>query len=229
MWVVYYIQLHVWPEITRYGIRPRESDGLIGILTAPFLHGTRDFGHIINNSIPMFVLTWALYYFYKNIAGKILFYTLITTGLCVWTSGMPGTNHIGMSGVIYGLAGFLFTSGVVRKNKHLLAISMLVVLEYGSMIWGVFPIREGVSWESHLWGLITGIVLAIYYKHEGGPVRKKYLWEIEEELGLDNYEVEYWKVDDPDLMEHKPQSTQDAKPMHLKYHYRKKSDGIQDD
>lgn len=232
MWVFYAIQQTYFPEIVAYGIRPRELDGLSGILASPLLHSPTDISHIINNSIPMFALSWALYYFYPKLASKVLAFMWVTTGLCVWVGAVPGTNHIGMSGVIYALAGFLFASGVVRKQVNLLAISLLVVFEYGSMIWGVFPLQDGVSWESHLFGGIVGVAFALYYRYEGGPQKKKYQWEIEEELGLDNYEYEYWKVDETTNTIMSPEEAvkqEGARPVRIKYYVTKKSDGIQDD
>ena len=85
--------------------------------------------------------------------------------MCVWLGGRP-VYHIGASGVVYGLASFIFFSGIYRKNRALLAISLLTIFLYGGMFWGLFPVKEGVSWESHLFGFITGLLIAIYYKNE---------------------------------------------------------------
>src|SRR5690606_142564 len=180
------------------------------ILLSPFLHSPSDWNHIINNSLPIFVLSWALFYFYREIAFSILGIIWITMGTCVWLSANPESYHIGISGVIYGLAGFLFFSGVFRRNKHLLALSLLVVFEYGGMIWGIFPLQERVSWESHLWGAVVGTILAYYYR-EDGPKQKKYQWEIEEELGLDEEIGDYWKTPD-----------QIQQTSEIKYHYKSK-------
>lgn len=100
-------------------------------------------------------------------------------GIWVWVGGRSG-YHIGASGLVYGLASFLFFSGVIRNDIRLLAISLLVVFLYGSMIWGIFPIFPQVSWESHMLGGISGLVLAIYYR-KYGPQKKVYEWELEEE------------------------------------------------
>lgn len=216
MWVVHILQLTEFPEIVKYGVHPRNTDGLLGIITAPLIHSPNGFSHIINNSIPMLVLTWALYYFYKRLASSVMFVVWVTTGLCVWMSGQEFSNHIGMSGVIYGLAGFLFLSGVLRDHRNLMALSLFVVFEYGSMIWGVFPIKEGVSWESHLWGAIVGLVVA-YVLRADGPQRKKYQWEIEEELGLDEDGEEYWKVDETE-----GHLSREARPVFFRYQFKPK-------
>ena len=89
-----------------------------------------------------------------------------------------------MSGVIYALAGFLFTSGVLRKYLPLQALSLFIIFLYGSMIWGIFPTQPRVSWQGHLSGLIVGIILAIVYRKQG-PQRPKYQYEIEKELGIE--------------------------------------------
>ena len=89
--------------------------------------------------------------------------------------------HIGASGIIYALASFLLVSGIVRKNPKLSAVSMVVIFLYGSMIWGLLPTKESISWEGHLAGFIAGILVAVFYRNEG-PKPKKYQWEIEEEI-----------------------------------------------
>jgi len=94
------------------------------------------------------------------------------TGIWVWFGGRP-SYHIGASGIVYGLAGYIFTSGIILKNIRLLSISLLVVFLYGSMFWGIFPFDPKISWESHLLGLIAGIILAIYYKNESSFLNNK--------------------------------------------------------
>jgi len=145
------------------GVFPREVKGLPGILLSPFIHG--DFNHLISNSLPFFILFTGLLYFYRKISIKVFLLIYILTGMCVWLGGRP-VYHIGASGVVYGLASFIFFSGIYRKNRALLAISLLTIFLYGGMFWGLFPVKEGVSWESHLFGFITGLLIAIYYKNE---------------------------------------------------------------
>jgi len=145
------------------GVFPREVKGLPGILLSPFIHG--DFNHLISNSLPFFILFTGLIYFYRKISIKVFLLIYILTGMCVWLGGRP-VYHIGASGVVYGLASFIFFSGIYRKNRALLAISLLTIFLYGGMFWGLFPVKEGVSWESHLFGFITGLLIAIYYKNE---------------------------------------------------------------
>lgn len=159
------------------GIYPLHIRGLPGILFAPLIHG--DYSHLFANTGPLLILGTALFYFYRIIAFRLVALAWLMTGLWVWFGGREAW-HIGSSGLIYAMASFLFFSGFIRKSVELMALSLIVVFLYGGMVWGIFPLREGVSWESHLMGGIAGFVLAIYYKHEG-PQRKKYSWELEEE------------------------------------------------
>jgi membrane associated rhomboid family serine protease len=167
------------------GIRPRTFGGLAGIIFAPFIHA--NLKHLVSNSIPLFILTTAIFYFYRPFAFKILMLIWLIGGACVWIVANGGT-HIGASGVIYGELAFLFFSGVLRNNIKLLAISLLTTFLYGGMVWGIFPfVDRQISWESHLFGGLTGIGLALIYAGEG-PQKEEIVWEEEEE---DEYP--YWE------------------------------------
>jgi membrane associated rhomboid family serine protease len=72
--------------------------------------------------------------------------------------------HIGASGVIYGLAAFLFLSGIISHNISLLTISLIVAFLYGGLLWGIFPLKPEISWESHLWGALSGLALAVLFR-----------------------------------------------------------------
>jgi membrane associated rhomboid family serine protease len=167
-----------------YGIEPRKLHGLLGILFAPLLHA--NLNHLISNSIPLFILTLAIFYFYRSIALKILFYIWLIGGACVWIAA-SGNTHIGASGLVYGEAAFLFFSGIIRNNIKLLAISLLTTFLYGGMVWGIFPfVDKQISWESHLFGGCTGVILAVIYANKG-PQKENVVWEEEEE------EYPYWE------------------------------------
>ena len=130
----------------------------------------------------------ALFYFYSEVAIRVFSVTYLLTGLLVWLWGRTAW-HIGASGLIYGLASFLFFSGLIRRYFRLIALSLLVVFLYGEMVWGIFPgIYKEISWESHMLGFISGILLAVWYRKEG-PQRPVYEWmeddvERVEELSL---------------------------------------------
>lgn len=177
LWLVKLIEWEFDLDFAQYGILPRTASGLKGVLLSPFIHGSWE--HLINNSIPLLVLGAALFYFYKPIAFKLTFWSFILAGFYTWISART-SYHIGASGLVYSLFGFLLFSGFIRRNIHLISISFLVAFLYGSLVWGILPIDKTMSWEGHFWGLILGIVLAFFYRKEG-PQQKKYLWELEEE------------------------------------------------
>lgn len=177
LWIVMLIEQTMNLDFSDYGILPRHVKGLPGIFLSPFIHGSYD--HLTSNSVPFLVLGFSLFYFYRNLAYRILFLVYLLSGICVWV-GAREAYHIGASGIVYGLASFLFFSGVLRKDANLLTIGIIVIFLYGSMFWGMFPFKPGISWESHLWGAASGLILSWYYRHQG-PMRPKASWEDEPE------------------------------------------------
>lgn len=169
IWLVKFMELALGIKLSFLGIRPLDFTSLIGLITAPLIHG--DFNHLISNSLPVLFLSIGLFYFYNKIAYKVFFLIYFLEGFWLWFVGREA-NHIGASGIIYGLVAFLFFSGILRKHKPLIAISLLVSFLYGGMIWGIFPTEEHISWEGHLMGFIAGIVIAYYYRSYG-PQQKK--------------------------------------------------------
>jgi membrane associated rhomboid family serine protease len=200
MWVVMITEKIGGYDLAFLGIYPLKWQTLTGIITTPFVHS--GFSHLAANSVPFIVLGSALFYFYKGIAWRVLALIWIFTGFWVWVGGRP-SYHIGASGIVYGLAAFILVSGIIRRHTGLMAMALVVVFLYGSLIWGIFPEffpHEQISWESHLFGLIAGVSLAIYYRKEG-PQRKKYSWELEDEEDENDDEDEdgndedaYWKT-----------------------------------
>ena len=177
MWLVKIIEVLFDIDLSRFGIYPLTIQGLPGILFSPFVHA--DFNHLFNNSIPLFFLSIALFYFYSEVALKVFIWTYFLTGLLVWIAGRAAW-HIGASGLIYGLASFLFFSGIIRRYFRLIALSLLIVFLYGSMVWGLFPgVYKNVSWESHMLGFFSGVVLAVLYRNQG-PQQPVYEWMAEE-------------------------------------------------
>ena len=198
-------------KLSHWGVYPRETNGLYGIISSVFIHGS--WKHLFNNSIPLLVLGTALFHFYKSLAPRVCFYSILYTGLLLWLGGRP-SFHIGASGLVYALASFLFFSGFIRKHRNLMALSMFVVFLYGGMVWGIFPSQEHISWEGHLFGAINGLFWAIYYKNEG-PQRKKYSWELEEDIlkSLDGIEVIYEEV---------PKNDSERESIKIQYEYKQK-------
>jgi membrane associated rhomboid family serine protease len=178
MWLVKIIELLFEIDFSGSGIFPLSVKGLQGIIFSPFIHA--DFNHLISNSLPLFLLSVALFFFYSEVALKIFIWTFFLTGIFVWIAGRTAW-HIGASGLVYGLASFLFFSGIIRRYFRLIALSLLIVFLYGSMVWGIFPgIYTNVSWESHMLGFFSGVVLSIWYKNEG-PQRPVIEWDDEED------------------------------------------------
>ena len=194
LWLVHFANIHYHLNLYKLGVFPRTLDGLWGIAFAPLVHSSSDNNHLINNSVPFLILTWAMFYFYRPIAWRVLFFSWIITGLSVWFFGRS-SFHIGISGVIYSQLFFLFFSGVFRRDSRLLTVALLVVFIYGSMIWGIFPYDWKISYESHLSGALVGVVLSRYYKDENATfLKKKTQWEIEEELGIETDDLDgVWK------------------------------------
>ena len=167
IWSVHLLNLRFpYLNFTTFGILPRDYVGLKGIVFSPFLHSTESFSHIINNSVPLLVLTWLLRVSYPKLFWRVIVFIWLVSGSWVWLAARGESFHIGASGVIYGLAFFLFFSGVFRKSIQLMGVSLIVSFLYGSMIWGIFPSEESISFEAHLFGALAGIILAFYYKKQ---------------------------------------------------------------
>lgn len=150
--------ISIFFPIVNLGIVPRTLKGLLGIITSPFLHG--GFRHIISNTVPLVVLLFILNYFYPQKAIYVILFTVIAGGLLVWLFGR-NANHIGASGLIYGIAAFLIANGFIEQKFVPLLISIGVIILYGSLIWGILPsLRSYISWEGHLFGAISGVTIS---------------------------------------------------------------------
>jgi membrane associated rhomboid family serine protease len=180
LWVIRFYEEISNNSLSWYGIYPRTIHGLIGVVAAPLLHADRE--HLLSNSIPLLVMGSIICYFYRSIAFQVFFWVYLMTGIWVWAAARA-SYHIGASGILYGFMSFLFFSGVFRKDTRLLALSLFVVFLYGSAVWGILPIREGVSWESHMLGSLAGLITAYNFRKEG-PRPRVYDLGTEEENAL---------------------------------------------
>lgn len=189
-------------DLSFLGVSPRSLSKSYGIITHVLVHA--NVSHLINNSISLFVLTLALFYFYEKIADVVFLLLWFFTGLLLWLIGRE-SYHVGASGLIYALAAFLFVGGVIRRYIPLLAVSLLVVVLFGNMVWHIFPWQpnDPVSWEGHLSGSIVGTIVALFfYKH--GPQRPVKDWHEEQDTDEDKDLAEYAESFDLEGEESKP-------------------------
>jgi membrane associated rhomboid family serine protease len=178
IWLIQLLNSGLDLGLERFGIRPRELAGLPGILFAPLLHG--GFAHLIANSLPLLVLVTGMLHLYPNSAVRVLPAVYLGPGIVVWVFAR-GSVHLGASGLVYGLASYIFVAGSIRRDKRAIASSLLVWFLYGSLVWGVLPIEPGVSWETHLVATLVGVVLAIALRRLDIPPRTRYAWEDEKD------------------------------------------------
>ncbi len=216
IWTVFWVEVRFRVNLNDLGIYPRTISGLKGVLFSTFIHSS--LSHLYNNSLPIVVLSAALVFFYRRIAWKVVVFGILAAGIITWLIGRP-SYHIGASGLIYVMASFIFFKGVFTKHYRLVALSLIVVFIYGSMLWYIFPVKDGISWEGHLAGFITGIALAYLLKAEV-PQVKKYSWERED---YEEEEDDFLRHFDEDgnFIEN-PEGMAEAKSdIKIRYHYRK--------
>ena len=180
MWASWLIVDASGMDASRFGTLPRSFQGLIGILTGPFIHDPENLDHILSNSLPMLVLGAFTYYFYRRVAIRVFLWIYLAHGLLLWCFARP-VVHIGASGLIYGLATFLFASGIFRRDRSSVAVALVVTFLYGGMMWGIFPMPNHVSWEAHLFGAVSGVMTAAMYWKVDLPPPPVYDYEVEEE------------------------------------------------
>lgn len=161
MWAIHLHQEILQWDPGMYGIMSRRFWGIQGIITGPLVHGS--WGHLISNTVPLFVLTMMSMYFYRKVAMRAFWIIYIFTGGAVWLFARD-VSHIGASGVVYGLVAFIFWNGIFRGSVRAIMLAAIVILLYSGMFAGVLPDQEGVSWESHLLGSIVGIITSYWFK-----------------------------------------------------------------
>jgi membrane associated rhomboid family serine protease len=176
-------------HIQQFGISPQNVSGLTGILFAPLIHG--DWLHLTSNSLPIIILGTALFYGYPRSAKIDLAGIWLASGILTWLFARHGVTHYGASGLTHGFMFFLFTIGVIRRDRLAIVLAMIVFFLYGSMIWSIFPNKPGISFEMHLFGGLSGIVMAIILRnYDTALPTKKYSWDADDDLVGDE-----WKQD----------------------------------
>ena len=188
LWLIRLVETVTGADLARFGVFPLRLHGLLGVLFAPLIHGSWE--HLIANTAPVLVLGTALLYGYPRSAPIVLPAVYLGAGVAVWLFSRP-SFHVGSSGLAFGMLLFVFTMGVLRWDPRAIALAMIVSFLYGSMVWGVLPLEEGVSFETHLAGAVIGVALAFALRHrDPPPPRKRYSWEDEEEEEKEK-ELEY--------------------------------------
>jgi len=179
LWLIKLAELLFGLDLVPYGVYPHRLSGLVGILWAPLIHGS--LAHLFANTAPLIILGTALLYGYPRSAWIVLPVVYAGSGLGVWLFARDAW-HIGASGLTFGMMFFVFTIGALRWDRRAIALSLVVFFLYGGMIWGIFPYDPEISYESHFFGAVIGVVLAIVLKnYDPAPPTKKYSWEDEAE------------------------------------------------
>ena len=193
MWIIFLFQLNGYEFEHCNGVIPRTFVGLKGILFSPFFHS--GWKHILSNTFPLAFLSFIALLMYERLAYYVILFGWIMSGMILWLIGNPPflddyvSCHIGASSIVYLLASFIFFSGIIRKERGLMAISLIIILLYGGMIWGMVPQEilpqlktnvgnNPISWEGHLSGFITGAFFAYLFR-KIGPQKEVPKWDQE--------------------------------------------------
>ncbi|GBC61124.1 rhomboid family intramembrane serine protease [Desulfonema ishimotonii] len=158
LWLIYAINIVLPADLRCYGLKPRRTDGLPGIVLAPLLHAS--FRHLTGNSGPLFVLLVVSLTLSRSMTLAALFLITVLGGGGVWLFGTAGTVHVGASGLIFGLLGFTICIGIFQRRWKPLIFSLIVFFAYGGVLMSLFIHMPGVSWSSHFWGFISGVLAA---------------------------------------------------------------------
>ena len=187
LWIIQVITVAFNLDLVWMGVLPRTASGILGIFTGPLIHA--GFPHLISNTVPLIVLGWIIFFFFPKVAYYSFFLIYLLTDLLVWLFARQ-VYHIGASGIVYGFISFLFFGGVFRRDNKSIALALLVIFLYGGVVWGVLPGQEGISWESHLSGMLSGLLAAFLFRKIDPPTR--YEWEDEpDDFDVNDLEVSY--------------------------------------
>lgn len=177
-----FVAQHVF-DWSGLAIAPRDLHGLLGVLTAPLLHGSPE--HLGANAVSLLLLGTLAGAVYPRATLRALPLLWLGSGLGAWLLGVPGTQHLGASGLAHGLMFLLFALGLLRRDRPAIAAAMIAFFLYGGMLLTVLPHEPGVSWQAHLGGALAGLVAAwLWRRCDPQPPRKRYSWELEDEAAV---------------------------------------------
>ncbi|MBY6205789.1 rhomboid family intramembrane serine protease [Halomonas denitrificans] len=185
VWSVFVFDQALDLNLIRFGLRPRDGAGLIGLATTPLLHF--DLAHLMANSVPLLIGGTLMLYLFPNASIRVLPVLFVGTSALAWLFARSNT-HIGASGLIYGLLAFVFVSGLIRRDLRSVGAALMVWFLYGSMLWGVLPSGAGTSWELHASGLVLGVLCALLFRGWDRPPMKRYAWEDEDDEQTDGFD-----------------------------------------
>jgi membrane associated rhomboid family serine protease len=174
LWAIQLLNLALDLDAAPFGVAPRTLAGLAGLVFAPLVHG--GFEHLLANTLPIVILGTAMLHLYPRSSPIVLPAIWIGPGLAVWLFASGGV-HLGASGLVYGMVAYVFTAGLIRRDRRAIAASMVVAFLYGASVWGVLPIQRGHSWETHLAAALIGLALAFVLRHRDVPPAVRYDWE----------------------------------------------------
>jgi membrane associated rhomboid family serine protease len=209
LWLILGAESNWHLDLRPYALFPGRVESLIGVLTAPLLHGGAE--HLLANSFGLLILGVLVLYRYPASAPVAIATVWVLSGLGTWLIGRP-SYHIGASGLTHGLMFFVFLSGVLRRDRTSIAAALLTFMFFGGMLLTILPREDAISFEYHLAGAGAGALCAyLLRRRDPAPPRRKYSWEIEEELEAlraqeaTDAEIQLPRPDEVPVLWHRPQ------------------------
>lgn len=160
LWLIRLLSYLTEANLTWLGVFPRNFFGLIGVVTSPLIHA--DLSHLLSNTFPFVLLSGFILFQHRKTGADVLIFVYVFSGILTWFIGRQA-YHVGASGVIYGMAGYLLFMGFFGRDRGSLAVSLAVLFLYSGLFYGLFPGEERVSWEGHIAGFLAGFGAAVVY------------------------------------------------------------------
>jgi membrane associated rhomboid family serine protease len=201
LWWIKAFEIVFDTPLSGLGVRPAVPEGLLGLLTAPLLHGS--VAHLLANTLPLAVLLVLAISTVPRALARTFPLVWLGSGLFIWFTGSAGSVHLGASGLTHGLMFFLLLIGLLRRERQSVATALIVFFLYGGMLMTVFPREIGISWQAHLGGALFGALGALLWRRlDPSPPRKRYSWEDEDEEPLPDDELEPPRPQDVPVLWH---------------------------